>query len=256
MNDILCPSLIQRIYKAKTPPGRHKPIEGLEHLDKVIDIDQSPSGARRARTRRPTPAVRSHPQLFAKAAGGEGARLHAGALLVQRERRAVRGVPGRRHHQDRDALPPDVYVPCEVCKGARYNRETLEVTYRGKNIAEVSSSRARKRARCSPTARTERQLQTLSMSAWVICALVSPRPTVGRRGAARQARSRAREAGARATRSISSMSRPPACISRTCASCSTCCAPRRPGQHRPRHRAQPRRDQDGRLGHRPRPRGR
>ena len=106
VNDILHRALMQRIYRSRTVPGRHKAIEGAEAIDKVIDIDQSPIG----RTPRSNPAtytgVFDHiRKLFSQTPEAQAARLPAGALLVQRHRRAVRGVLGRRHDQDRDALP-------------------------------------------------------------------------------------------------------------------------------------------------------
>ena len=119
-------------------PGAHDRIEGVEHLDKIVDIDQSPIG----RTPRSNPATytgcfHADPRLVRRAARGEGARLRPGALLVQRQGRTLRGVPGRRRHQDRDALPARRLRPVRRCKGKRYNRETLEVTFKGKSIAEV-----------------------------------------------------------------------------------------------------------------------
>ena len=138
VGDILLPALMQRIYKSKTPPGRHKTVEGLEHLDKVIDIDQSPIG----RTPR------------SNAATYTGVFDHIRRLFSQTQEAKVRGyLPGRFSFNVSGGrceacsgdgtikiemhFLPDVYVPCEICKGARYNRDTLDVTYRGKNIAEV-----------------------------------------------------------------------------------------------------------------------
>ena len=82
-------------------------------------------------------AVRPHPRALLAHAGGAGAVIQAGSLLVQRQGWALRGLPRRRPDQDRDALPPDVYVPCEQCHGKRYNRETLEVRFNGRTIADV-----------------------------------------------------------------------------------------------------------------------
>ena len=107
VTDILYPALMQKIYRSKNVPGRHKKIEGIEHIDKVINIDQSPIG----RTPRSNPAtytgvfdkVRT---LFASTQEAKVRGYLPGSLLVQREGRALRGVRGRRHDQDRDALPP------------------------------------------------------------------------------------------------------------------------------------------------------
>ena len=106
VNDILYTSLAKQIYNARTVPGRHRRIEGLDEVDKVIHVDQSPIG----RTPRSNPAtytgVFDHVRkLFASTAGGQDARLPAGPLLVQRQGRPLRGLLRRRHDQDRDELP-------------------------------------------------------------------------------------------------------------------------------------------------------
>ena len=138
VNEILLRSLMQRIYTSKVPPGLHKRIEGMEQLDKVIAIDQSPIG----RTPRSNPATYT------------GVFDHIRKLFAQTNEANVRGYqPGRFSFNVKGGrceacqgdgtikiemhFLPDVYVPCEVCKGKRYNRDTLEITFKGKNIAEV-----------------------------------------------------------------------------------------------------------------------
>ncbi|HYH50840.1 MAG TPA: excinuclease ABC subunit UvrA [Acidimicrobiia bacterium] len=138
VNDILYCALMQKIYRSKTVPGRHRTIEGAEQLDKVIDIDQSPIG----RSPRSNPAT--YTGVFDKIR----------TLFAQTQEAKVRGYqPGRFSFNVKGGrceacagdgtikiemhFLPDVYVPCEVCKGARYNRDTLDVTFKGKNIAEV-----------------------------------------------------------------------------------------------------------------------
>ena len=138
VNDILYRALMQRIYKSKTVPGRHRKIEGDELLDKVINIDQSPIG----RTPRSNPATYT------------GVWDHVRKLFSQTQEAKVRGyLPGRFSFNVKGGrceacagdgtikiemhFLPDVYVPCEVCKGGRYNRDTLDVTFKGKNVAEV-----------------------------------------------------------------------------------------------------------------------
>ncbi len=138
VNDILYRSLMQKIYNSKEPPGRHRTVDGLDHLDKVIDIDQSPIG----RTPR------------SNAATYTGVFDHIRKLFAKTNEANVRGyLPGRFSFNVKGGrceacqgdgtikiemhFLPDVYVPCEICKGARYNRETLEVRWKGKNISEV-----------------------------------------------------------------------------------------------------------------------
>jgi excinuclease ABC subunit A len=138
VNDILFRALMQRIYQSKTPPGLHKTVVGLEHIDKVINIDQSPIG----RTPRSNPATYT------------GVWDHVRKLFAATQEAKVRGyLPGRFSFNVSggrcDACSgdgtikiemhflPDVYVPCEVCKGQRYNRDTLDITFKERNVAEV-----------------------------------------------------------------------------------------------------------------------
>ena len=138
INGILLRSLMQRIYSSKLPPGLHKGIDGLEHLDKVIDIDQSPIG----RTPRSNAATYTGVfdrirKLFAltneaKVRGYQPGRFSFNVAGGRCEACSGDGTLKIEMH-----FLPDVYVPCEVCKGARYNRDTLEIQFKGKNIAEV-----------------------------------------------------------------------------------------------------------------------
>lgn len=138
VNDILYTSLANQLNGAKQVPGRHKTIKGLEHLDKIIHVDQSPIG----RTPRSNPATYT------------GVFDHIRKLFAETQEAKMRGYqPGRFSFNVKGGrceacsgdgtlkiemnFLPDVYVPCEVCKGKRYNRETLEVHYKGKTIADV-----------------------------------------------------------------------------------------------------------------------
>jgi excinuclease ABC subunit A len=138
VNDILLRALAHQLHRAKAPAGRHRKVEGIAMVDKVVDVDQAPIG----RTPRSNPATYT------------GVFDHIRRLFSQTPEAKVRGyLPGRFSFNVRGGrceacagdgtikiemhFLPDVYVPCEVCHGARYNRETLEVTFRGKNIADV-----------------------------------------------------------------------------------------------------------------------
>jgi excinuclease ABC subunit A len=138
VNDIVLRTLATELNRAKPGAGRHRRIDGIAHLDKVVDVDQAPIG----RTPRSNPAT--YTGLFD----------HVRRLFAQTPEAKVRGyLPGRFSFNVRGGrcescsgdgtlkiemhFLPDVYVPCEVCGGARYNRETLEVTFRSKNIADV-----------------------------------------------------------------------------------------------------------------------
>ena len=138
VRDILLPVLMQRIYKSKMSAGKHKRIDGIEFLDKVIDMDQSPIG----RTPRSNPATYT------------GVFDNVRKLFASTNEAKVRGyMPGRFSFNVKGGrceacsgdgtlkiemhFLPDVYVPCEVCHGARYNRDTLDIEFKRKNIAEV-----------------------------------------------------------------------------------------------------------------------
>lgn len=138
VNEILYKKLASRLNRAKTRAGAHKDILGLEHLDKVINIDQSPIG----RTPRSNPATYTgvFDQIRTLFASTNDARVRG----YQQGRFSFNVKGGRCEACSGDGIVknemhflPDVYVPCEVCKGKRYNRETLEVKYKGKNIADV-----------------------------------------------------------------------------------------------------------------------
>ncbi len=138
INEILYKSLAKKLNRARTIAGKHDFIEGTEQLDKVIAIDQSPIG----RTPRSNPATYTGVfdiirELFAatpdaKAKGYQKGRFSFNVKGGRCEACAGDGIVKIEMH-----FLPDVYVPCEVCKGKRYNRETLEVRYKGKNIFEV-----------------------------------------------------------------------------------------------------------------------
>jgi len=138
VNEILLRALAHTLHRAKAVPGLHRGIEGISHVDKVVDVDQAPIG----RTPRSNPATYT------------GVFDHIRRLFAQTPEAKVRGYqPGRFSFNVRGGrceacagdgtikiemhFLPDVYVPCEICGGARYNRDTLEVTFRGKSIAEV-----------------------------------------------------------------------------------------------------------------------
>jgi len=138
VNEILYRALAQKVYGSRTRPGEHSALQGAEYIDKIIDIDQSPIG----RTPRSNPATYT------------GVFNDIRELFTQTQEAKIRGYkPGRFSFNVKGGrceacqgdgiikiemhFLPDVYVPCEVCKGQRYNRETLEVRYKGKNIAQV-----------------------------------------------------------------------------------------------------------------------
>ena len=138
VNDILYRKLAQYLYRAKVRPGKHLKVEGLKHIDKVIDVDQSPIG----RTPRSNPATyvgvfTDIRDLFAK--------LPESRVRGYKPGRFSFNVPGGRCEAcSGDGMIkiemhflPDIYVPCDVCKGRRYNREALDVLFRGKSIADV-----------------------------------------------------------------------------------------------------------------------
>ncbi|NYE74981.1 excinuclease ABC subunit A [Microlunatus parietis] len=138
VNSILYTSLAKRIYNAREVPGRHRTITGAEHIDKVIHVDQSPIG----RTPRSNPATYtgvfdSVRKLFAETPEAKVRGYQPGRFSFNVKGGRCENCAGDGTIKIEMNFLPDVYVPCEVCHGARYNRETLEVHYKGKTIAEV-----------------------------------------------------------------------------------------------------------------------
>jgi len=138
VNEILYRGVASRLYRAKGKPGKHKKIKGLEHIDKVINIDQQPIG----RTPRSNPATYTGVfdairELFSQVSESRMRGYKAGRFSFNVKGGRCEACRGDGILKIEMQFLPDVYVPCEVCKGARYNRETLEVHYKGKTIAEV-----------------------------------------------------------------------------------------------------------------------
>ena len=138
INDILYKSLAQSLYRAKERPGKCRGIEGLEYIDKVINIDQSPIG----RTPRSNPATYTGVftnirQLFAQTNDAKMRGFDQGRFSFNVKGGRCEACGGDGIIKIEMNFLPDVYIPCEVCGGKRYNRETLEVKYKGKNIYDV-----------------------------------------------------------------------------------------------------------------------
>lgn len=163
INDILCKRLLHDLHRAKTKAGAHDAVEGLEFIDKVIEIDQSPIG----RTPRSNPATYtgvfdSIRELFsltpeAKMRGYTPGRFSFNVKGGRCEACKGDGILKIEMH-----FLPDVYVPCEVCKGKRYGRETLEVKYKGKSIADVLDMQVEEAVEFFQNVpRIHRRLQTL-----------------------------------------------------------------------------------------------
>ena len=138
INEVLLKTLAQQLHKAKARPGAHKEIKGIEHLEKVINIDQSPIG----RTPRSNPAT--YTGVFDDIRDVYASTNEAKVRGYKKGRFSFNVKGGRCEACRGDGIIkiemhflPDVYVPCEVCHGRRYNRETLEVLYKGKSIADV-----------------------------------------------------------------------------------------------------------------------
>src|SRR4051812_959798 len=138
VNDILAAVLVKQLNGSREVPGRHTRVTGLEHLDKVVRVDQSPIG----RTPRSNPAtytgVFDHMRkLFAETTEAKVRGYQQGRFSFNVKGGRCEACAGDGTIKIEMNFLPDVYVPCEICHGARYNRETLEVHFKGKNIAEV-----------------------------------------------------------------------------------------------------------------------
>ncbi len=138
VNDIVYKTLANKLNRAKTFPGKYKSIEGIENLDKVICIDQSPIG----RTPRSNPATYTGVftdirELFASTKEAKAKGYNAGRFSFNVKGGRCESCFGDGIIKIEMHFLPDIYVPCDVCKGARYNKETLNITYKGKNIYDV-----------------------------------------------------------------------------------------------------------------------
>ncbi len=180
VNDILYTALARHLYSARTIPGRHRRIEGMDKVDKVVHVDQSPIG----RTPRSNPATYT------------GVFDHVRKLFAETQEAKIRGYqPGRFSFNVKGGrcencsgdgtikiemnFLPDVYVPCEVCHGARYNRETLEVHYKGRTISEVLEMPIEEALEFfAPIERIARHLRTLVDVGLGYVRLGQPAPTL------------------------------------------------------------------------------
>jgi excinuclease ABC subunit A len=180
VNDILYASLANKINGAKMPPGRHKRVKGIEQLDKVVGVDQSPIG----RTPRSNPAtytgVFDHiRKLFSETTEAKVRGYQQGRFSFNVKGGRCENCAGDGTIKIEMNFLPDVYVPCEVCKGARYNRETLEVHYKGKTISEVLEMPIEEAAEFfKPISRIARHLETLVDVGLGYVRLGQPAPTL------------------------------------------------------------------------------
>ncbi len=259
VNDILYTVLANKLNGARQVPGRHKTVTGLEHLDKVVHVDQSPIG----RTPRSNPATYT------------GVFDHIRRLFAETTEAKVRGYqPGRFSFNVKGGrceacsgdgtikiemnFLPDVYVPCEVCHGARYNRETLEVHFKGKTIADVLDMPIEEAADFfAAVPAIARHMRTLVDVGLGYVRLGQPAPTLS--GGEAQRVKLASELQKRSTgRTVYVLDEPTTGLHFEDIRKLLARAPgsRRQGQHRHRHRAQPRRHQERGLARRHGTRGR
>ncbi len=254
VNEVLYKALAMRIYRAKDKPGRHLTIEGIENLDKVVDIDQSPIG----RTPRSNPATYTNlfteiRDLFAALPDAKMRGYKAGRFSFNVKGGRCEACQGDGIIRIEMQFLPDVYVPCEVCHGKRYNREALEIRYKGKSIADVldmTVAEGLEFFQNIPPIRNK--LQTLYEVGLGYIRLGQPGDdALGRRGAARQA-----EQGAEPPRYGQDAVHPgraddrPA-FRRCPEAAAGAAAAGGPGEHDRGDRAQPGRDQVRGLAHRP-----
>jgi excinuclease ABC subunit A len=180
VNDILYAALANKINGAKLPPGRHKRVRGVEQVDKVVGVDQSPIG----RTPRSNPAtytgVFDHiRKLFSETTEAKVRGYQQGRFSFNVKGGRCENCAGDGTIKIEMNFLPDVYVPCEVCKGARYNRETLEVHYKGKTISEVLEMPIEEAAEFfKPISKIARHLDTLADVGLGYVRLGQPAPTL------------------------------------------------------------------------------
>ena len=196
VNDVLFKAVANRLHRARQRPGAHRAIHGLEQLDKIIAVDQSPIG----RTPRSNPATYTGlfdviRDLFSKTQEARARGYKPGRFSFNVKGGRCEVCRGDGQIKIEMHFLPDVYVPCEQCHGKRYNRETLEVRFKGKSIADVLDMPVEEALKFfEHIPKVRRRLETLNA---VGPRLRAPRPArddaLRRRGAAREARDRAVE---------------------------------------------------------------
>ncbi len=259
VNDILYHALARELHGARTVPGRHVRVTGMGQLDKVVHVDQGPIG----RTPRSNPAtytgVFDHVRkLFAATTEAKVRGYQPGRFSFNVKGGRCEACAGDGTIKIEMQFLPDVYVPCEVCHGARYNTDTLAVHYKGKTIADVLDMPIEEAAGFfAAIPAIHRHLETLTD---VGPGLRPARPAradpVRRRGAAGQAGLRTAAPLHRADHLRAGRAHHRAAFRGHPQTARRAGPARGRREHRHRHRAQPRRHQDRRLGHRPRPRRR
>lgn len=164
INEILAKALARRLQRARELPGAHRDIEGAEHLDRVIEIDQSPIG----RTPRSNPATYTGlfdgvRELFAQTVEARRRGYQPGRFSFNVKGGRCEACRGDGILRIEMHFLPDVYIPCEICRGRRYNRETLEVLYKGLNIADILDMSVKEAgAFFEPIPKLQRKLQLLN----------------------------------------------------------------------------------------------
>ena len=180
VNDILATVLANKLNGARQVPGRHTRVTGLEHLDKLVRVDQSPIG----RTPRSNPATYTGVwdnvrKLFASTNEAKVRGYQPGRFSFNVKGGRCEACAGDGTIKIEMNFLPDVYVPCEICRGARYNRETLEVHYKGKTVAEVLDMPIEEAAEFfAPITSIHRHLQTLTEVGLGYVRLGQPAPTL------------------------------------------------------------------------------
>ncbi|GAB2743659.1 excinuclease ABC subunit UvrA [Salinifilum aidingensis] len=180
VNDVMAAALANKLNGARQVPGRHTRIRGLEHVDKLVQVDQSPIG----RTPRSNPATYTGVfdrirKLFAATTEAKVRGYQPGRFSFNVKGGRCEACAGEGTLKIEMNFLPDVFVPCEVCKGARYNRETLEVHYKGKSIAEVLDMPIEEAAEFfEPITAVHRYLQTLVDVGLGYVRLGQPAPTL------------------------------------------------------------------------------
>ena len=258
VNEILHKAVANKLHRAKQRPGAHRRVTGLDQIDKIINIDQSPIG----RTPRSNPATYiglfdSIRELYSKTQEARARGYKPGRFSFNVKGGRCEVCRGDGQIKIEMHFLPDVYVPCDQCHGKRYNRETLEVRFKGKTIADVLEMPVEEALEFfKHIPKIKRRLQALHDVGLDYIRLGQPATTLsGRRGPAREARERAVQDRDRADALHPRRAHHRPALRRRPAPAGDARPPGRVRQHGRRDRAQPRRDQDGRPHHRPRPRG-